>query len=595
MTGKRLQAKRQRRRARATRRASTLRLLALTAALGMGRATGAMAFPMVDTNPEEPVPVGTEMAPQDARDLRHQLQLVNGLGPVGTEPGWTFVPRLDFQEMLTDNLREQHSPREWDIVSYLAPGFSLLGNTPRALVNFTWSPTLSLYARDSSLNALTQQLNGTGTITVVPDLLFLDVRAVAGVQNAYGGIGGTGAIGATQAYTPQGTVPTLAGNAQGLTRNNEVQTSSFGISPYLLHRFADWGTLRLGDSLDVTRSASLSGFASLPFPTGGSNGQTLITHEQNARFVTGEVLESFQDSIDADIQRSQSSFEAGSINPITGQPITVPNNSSSSREVFSDTLTWFASRSVSLFASAGHEDINYSGFSARSIHDLTWSLGATITPNPDSQLTISYGHQNGFNSISASGHYAISARTTLTASYGSTLGTQLENLQNQLNLARSTNNGALVNGQTGGPLFTSVNALPVQAGVFRTDSLDLGAQTTWDRDIFTINLGLSKQTTQGIGPTTTSQAKTLSGTWIHQMRPDMTFNAFVGYSIQDQGGFVGVNSGQSTSLISSIAWQWQLSDTLTSSVRYSFFERQAKSATFSLYQNMLILGVSKTF
>ena len=595
MTGNRRQVNWHRRVARTKRPVPALRVLALAAALGLGRETDAMAFPLVDTSGENPVPNGTELAEPDARDLRHQLQLVNGLGPAGTEMGWTFVPRFDFQEMFTDNLREQHSPRNWDMASYFAPGFSLYGNTPRARVNFTYTPTLALYARDGSLNALTQQMNGTGTITVVPDLLFLDLRAVAGVQNGYGGLGGTGAIGANQAYTPQSTIPTLAGNAQGLTRNNEVQTTSVGLSPYMLRRFGDWGTLRVGDSLDVTRSASLSGFASLPFPSGGSNGQTLITHEQNARFVTGDVLEFFQDSIDADIQRSQTDSEAGSINPFTGQPTTVANHASSSREVFSDTLTWFASRSLSFFASAGHEDITDSGFTSRSIHDLTWSLGATITPNPDSQLTISYGHQNGFNSISASGHYAVSARTMLTVSYGSTLGTQLENLQNQLNLARSTNNGALVNGQTGGQLFTSINALPVQEGLFRTDSLDFGAQTAWDRDVFTVNLGLSKQTTQGVGPSTTSQAKTFSGTWVHQMQPDMTLNALLAYSIQDQGGFVGLNSGESTSLITSVAWQWQLSDTLTTSLRYSFFERQARTAAFSLYQNMLILGVSKTF
>ncbi|HBK09245.1 MAG TPA: hypothetical protein DDZ81_25870 [Acetobacteraceae bacterium] len=573
----------------------TPRIIVLAAIFGLTWAGGALAFPLIDPTGDGGVPNGTELAAPDARDLQHQLQIVNGLGGAGGSQAWTFTPRFDFQQMLTDNVLQQNSPRVWDTVSYFAPGFSLLGNTPRAIVNFTYTPTLSLYARESSLNALTQQFNGTATITAVPDLLFVDLRTVAGVVNTYGGLGGMGGVGATQAATPQSTIPMLAGNAQGLNRNNESQFASAGITPYILRQFGDWGTLRVGDSVDVSRSDTLSGFAASPFPTGGINGQTLITNEQNAHFVTGDILEFFQNAVDADIQNSQTTADAGSIKGVTGQPIAGSFQSSMHRVVFSDTITYLANRYVSLFVSGGHEDIVYTGFYSLPIHDLTWSLGTTITPNPDSQLTLSYGHQNGFNSASVNGHYALTARTVLTASYGSSLGTQLQNLQNQLGLASSTANGALVNGQTGGRLFSSINALPVQAGLFRTDMLDVGLQTARDRDIFTFDFALSKQSTQMAGPSATGQADTFTTTWVHQMRPDMTVNAFFSYSIQNQSGVVGPNWGDGTSIAASLAWQWQLSDTLGASLRYSYFERQSNAAVFTFYQNMIILGVSKTF
>lgn len=576
------------------------RVVGLAAMLGLtwGALTwggGAMAFPLVDPGGDNPVPNGTELATPDAQDLQHQLQIVNGLGGAGGAQAWTFVPRFDFQQMLTDNVLQQNSPRVWDSVSYFAPGFSLLGNTPRAAVNFTFAPTLSIYARESSLNALTEQLNGTASIVAVPDLLFVDIRAVAGVVNTYGGVGGAGGIGATQGATPQGTIPSLAGNTQGLNRNNESQFASFGVSPYIMRKFGDAGTLRVGDSVNVTRSDTLSGFASSPLPIGGINGQTMISNEQNAHFVTGDILEFFQNAVDADILRSQTTSEAGSIAAVTGQPITAPVQSSMSIVTYSDTITYFATRAISLFASGGHEDIVYGGLNTAPIHDLTWSLGATITPNADSQLTVSYGHQNGFNSVSANGHYSLSARTTFNASYGSTLGTQLQNLQNQLGLASSTGNGSLVNGQTGGRLFNGLNALPVQEGLFRTDTFDFGVQTAQDRDIFTFDFSVSKQTTQGIGPTTTSQADTFTTTWVHQIRPDMTLNAALAYSIQSQTGIVGPNLGDGTSIASNLAWQWQLSDTVATSLRYSFLERQSKVALFNMYQNMIILGLSKTF
>ncbi len=570
------------------------RVLGFAALFSLAGAAAAWAFPLVDPTGDNPVPNGTELAAPDAQDLQHQLQIVNGLGGAGAQ-AWTFTPRIDFQQMLTDNVLQQNSPRVWDAVSYFAPGFSLLGDTPRAVVNFTVTPTLSLYARESSLNSLSQQLSGTATITAVPDLLFVDLRAVAGVVNTYGGFGGIGGVGATQAATPQGTIPTLAGNSFGLNKNNESQISSFGVSPYFLRKFGDLGTLRVGDSVSVTRSDTLSGFASPPFPTGGINGQTLITNEQNAHFVTGDNMQFFQDAADADIQRSQTNMDAGAINGLTGQPVAAPLQSSSSITTISDMVTYFATRAISVFVSGGHEDIVYTGFNAAPIHDLTWSLGTTVTPNPDSQLTVSYGHQYGFNSVSANGYYALSARTKFTVSYGSTLGTQLQNLQNQLGLATSTGNGALVNGQTGGRLFGSINALPLQDGLFRTDMFDLGMQTAQDRDIFTFDFGVSKQTTQGFGANTAAQADTFTTTWVHQMHPDMTLNAAVSYSIQNQTAGLGLNPGNTTSIVSSLAWQWQLSNTVSASVRYSFFEQQASVAVFSFYQNMLILGLSKTF
>ncbi|MDR3534674.1 MAG: hypothetical protein P4L90_29430 [Rhodopila sp.] len=572
-----------------------LRALGLAAALLLARTGGAAAFPLLDVATEGQVPQGTDLAAPDVQDLRHQLQLVNGLAaPAGG--GWTVVPRIDVQEMLTDNVFQVHSPRQADLVTYVAPGFSIAGDLPRMQLMFSYAPTLAMYTRSSSLNALTQQMNGLGTITLVPDLAYVDVRALSGVQNQYGGFGGLGGIGAPAgaAATAQTAVPSLSGNAQGLTRNNEVQTTSVGISPYLLRRFGDWGVGKIGYSVDVTRSNPLSGFASSPFPTGGNNGQSLVTNEQTAHFVTGDVLQYLQNSIDVDLMQSQTSTDAGFFNGATGATAPNTTHTTSTREIVTDQITYQVSRGIAVFAMGGHENISYSGIGFRPIDDMTWSLGTTLTPNPDSSLTLSYGHQDGFNSLAVNGHYAVTARTVLNVSYGSTLGTQLQNLQRQLNLATNGGNGTLVNGQTGGQLFGSTNALGLQEGVFRTDTLAVGSETVLDRDIISLNLMLTKQTTTGGAAATSTSAKTFNATWLHQMRPDMTVNAAIAYSLQDQGAAV-FNPGNSTSIVASIAWQYQISDTLGASVRYSFLERQSAVAAYSINQNMLILGISKTF
>jgi uncharacterized protein (PEP-CTERM system associated) len=578
-------------------RAPAIRTLGLAAVLLLARTGCAAAFPFLDATNADQVPQGTELASPDAQDLQHQLRLVNGFGaPVGG--GWTFVPRIDWQEELTDNALQAHSPRQADVVSFFTPGIHIAGDMPRVQATFDFAPTLAIYARTSDLNALTEQMNGLASVTLVPDLAYVDVRALAGVQSQFGGIGGIGAVGATANTALAGQTAALASsNGQPLNRDNEVQTTSFGLSPYLLQHYGDWGTAKLGYSVGVTKSNTLSGFASLPVPSGsGANAQTLLSNEEIANFTTGQFMQFFQDSFNVDLQQTQSTAGAGVIDLQTGAPLQTTQNSSSTRATISDKITYQATRGISVFALGGHEDIVYSGFGAQSIHDLIWSLGTTWVPNPDSSLTVSYGHQNGYNSLTVNGFYALTARTMLTASYGSTLGTQLEFLQNQLNLEGAGGNGSLVNAQTGGSLFGATNALALQDGVFRTTTLTVGGTTTLDRDTITLNLLLATQTSSG-GTSSSAQDKTFTGSWLHQMRPDMTVSAAASYAIQDQTtGFTSfANPGNNTSIAASLAWQWQISDTVTTSVRYSFFERTSPVTSFDIYDNMLIVGLSKHF
>jgi hypothetical protein len=599
---------------------TSLRVMGLAATLGLLRTGGAAAFPLIDPTNQDQVPQGTELAAPDAQDLQHQLQIVNGLAPPPAG-GWTFVPRIDVQELLTDNVEQQHSARQADLVSYFAPGFSLVGDLPRLQMTLSYAPTLAIYARTGSLDSLTNQLNGLATVTVVPDLAYVDVRALSGVHNLYGGLGGIGTIGAPvgAGATAQTAIPTLAGNNQGLNKNNEVETTSFGISPYLLHDFGDWGTGKIGYSLGVTRSDTPSGFASAPLPTGGSNGQTLLSNEEIAHFATGDVLEFLKNTIDLDLLQGRTTVDT--TGATVGAGIPAPSSTStSSRIVATDTVSYALTHSLVVFVSGGHEDITYSNQTissatavvgangavmpiytysnvpGTSIHDMTWSFGGTWTPRPDSSLTVSYGHKDGFNSFSVDGHYQATARTLLTASYGSTLGTQLEYLQSQFNLAATNGTGALVNGQTGGTLFGPTNALAARDGVFRTDSLTVGSTTTLDRDIISFNLLLTKQTSSQAS-STPGTSKSVNATWLHQMQPDMTVSGTISLAIQDQTiGAVGIVSpGYSTSVVASLAWQYQLSATLSASVRYSFLEQQSPTAVYSFFQNMLILGISKTF
>ena len=592
----------------------------------LAHASAALAFPFVDPTNQDTLPtgapLGTELPARDVTGLGNQLRLGNP-APTGNPSAWTIIPRLTMQEIFTDNALEATSPRRFDAITVIAPGISVLANTARLQLNLDYQPNLLLHAINGPLNVLTQQLTMTGLITVVPDLAFVDVRAVSGVQSRYGALAGNGTIGnGNAALAPAAGVAGGYGTAGQAATNprNAVQTVSVGMSPYLLRQFKDYGVGKLGVSIDASHYSTINGYVPSPFPSGGgANGQSLLTTEQIAQFTTGEFLGKLQNSLTADFSQSRSQADSGASVPVLtrqGTVTTLPATSfTSERQTVTDQVSYALNRTFTLLASIGEQRIHYSGQAGPQINGLTWNVGLTITPSPISSLTVTYGHLNGANDFNASGYIAIGGRTQLSVSYSDTVGTQLENLQNQLNNSVININGQLVNAQTAGPNFVATNALGVQTGVFRFDTFNASIATAWLRDTLqatatwsiqtnltpgsvqsaafvdpaTGNLFIISQPVAGTGQTT--DVKTASISWLHQLSPDMTLSSSASYSFIHRSGGLGDDSSVSTA----VGLQYTLSASTTLSARYSFFDRTSKIPGYSLYENILLLGFTKQF
>ena len=562
------------------------RILGAFVVLVLGQTGAAHAFPLVDPTNATTVAAATDLAAPDAQDLTHQLQIANGLGGLAAGGGWTFQPRLGLQEALTDNVLQVNSPRRWDLTTYFSPGLTIVGNTERAQVSLDYAPVLIMNARTGSQNALNQQLNGTATITVVNELAFVDLRAVSGVQSMAGALGGGGTIGAGNIGGLTAGAGTGGAGLTGANRQNEEQTSSLGISPYLLQKFGDYGTLKVGYSLNLSQSNPITGFRYLPLPT-GSGAQSLMSQEETINFKSGDFLDDFQDTFDLDFTQSTSTFQTTGTTTVA---TTTPTSTQSSRDIITDQLSYALTHWATLNGSLGHEYIVYSGAGQAPIDDLTWKLGATLTPNPDSSITFSYGHELGAASIAFDAHYQLTARTTITADYNQTLGTQLENLQQQLNAGSIGNNGGTVNANTGGQQFTGTNNLPTQGGVFRFNTFTATVRTQLDRDTLTLTVNNSTSSSTGGTASTSTQSSGVSLQWIRQLSPDLTLNTSGSYNVQTGGVQSGGNS-----MAFNIGLQYAINDSLSSSARYTFFKSTSQSVLFNLYENMLILGITKRF
>ncbi|HVZ08612.1 hypothetical protein [Rhodopila sp.] len=558
--------------------------------------TEAKAFPFVDPTNQGvgPVPGGTELAAPDAQDLAHQLQLINGplVAPAG---GWAFQPRIDAQFMLTDNVYQVNAPRQWDFVTNFAPGFTLAGDMSHLQTYFTFQPTLSIYANASSLNALTQQYTGTALATLADDLLYLDVRAVSGVNSVYGGLGGLGGVGSTAVAQTSAANINGVGNTMGLNKNSQIQNSSLTISPYLLRRLGDWGTVKLGYSFGLSHSDALTGFVASPFPTGGANQLTYVSNEEYFHYDTGDALSRLQYGFDVDLTQARTITGDTFYETVTGQPqIGIGTGSYNNKNYYvTNRVSYQVNPTIQVFATGGWEYIDYGNSLYKSINGPTWSIGTTLTPGPDTSLTASYGYMNGYYSANVVGYYNVTARTSVNASYTSQLGTQLQYLQSQLNLASGPN---MTNAANGGQLFVANNLFGPQPGVYRFDTFNIGAQTTLNRDIISASVSWSKSTQQGVGAAPPSYATSFTLQWIHQLQEDLIMTIAGAFNTSNVSNtLTSFNPGNSHAFIGSAALQYQISPTLGATLRYSFFDRISDVSTYSVYQNLLVLGISKTF
>ena len=560
---------------------------ALTASLG--GAGNALAFPLLDTSALGTGSSMSDLATPDAQDLTHQLQIANGIPGRNSPFGWTFQPRVGVQESLTDNVMQVHSPMRWDLTTSVSPGIAISGNTQRTQLRLDYAPVLIMNARTGSQNALNQQLNGTATVTAIDEFAFVDVRALSGVQSTRGAAGAGGSVGASDGGgLTAGSGSGIGGSRQlGATQQDTVQTVSIGISPYILKQFREYGTVRLGYSLNLSQSSPASGFTYVPFPSGGASRKQTTT-EQTFEYRSGDFLNDFQDVFNLDLSQSNSSGSLGA----TGSIATAAQKTTSTREIFSNSLNYALTRSITLTASLGHERIAYSGANAQTIDDLTWSFGGTYTPNQYSSITLSYGHQQGSDSVTFNGHYQLTARTSISASYSDTLGTQLENLQQQLNRGAVSSTGSFVNAQTGGQLFGTTNAAAIQPGVFHFKTLTSTITTQLNRDTLSLTLNASNQVSAGgtSALQTSSQTNGLIMQWTHELRGDLRWTNSLSFNT-----IAGGIQGSSQSMAFNSGLLYTINEKLSASARYTYYRSTSSSVLLNLYEDIFVVGITKSF
>ncbi|MEO8715906.1 MAG: outer membrane beta-barrel protein, partial [Acetobacteraceae bacterium] len=253
-------------------------------------------------------------------------------------------------------------------------------------------------------------------------------------------------------------------------------------------------------------------------------------------------------------------------------------------------------RMITPFAELGAESIHYRTATGLNINDAVWELGVVLTPNVDSQISIGYGHHQGFNAADVRGYYQVTQRTRVSVSYSTTLASDIQLIQSQLGLTNFDQFGNAVNADTGAPLFLGNGLLSTQNALFRSRVLSLSGTTVLDRDIISVSVQNQDQTpvgsAPGAAPGVATQGTSFSASWNHQISDRTTLAVGGTYS---RTTFQTAGSVNERFLSASAGASYLLTETLSTVARYSFFDRSSNFAGRSFTDNLFLVGLTKRF
>jgi uncharacterized protein (PEP-CTERM system associated) len=514
---------------------------------------------------------GTLGAPEQP-NFKYQSNLGPGTGVVPA-PGFQIVPRISGYEEFNDNIFQSENDRRYDFITLISPGVAISGDTPRLNLKLNYNPIVRLYARTPSQDSVGQQLLAVGDAILIPDTLFLKAHAYADEVPTGGGFAGLN-FGAPTLGTSG-----FSGAANSLSKNNLTQTESSQLFPYVLHHFGDTGTGKFGINLTQSYASQTSG-SLLNSPNGPST--HIFTGEAIAQFLSGPQFGRVIDLVTLD---SASSTGSGLQN-------------GSNRSIAENRIGYVLTRQVLVFGEFGAEHIDYPHANPPIlINDGVWGVGTTLTPNTDSQVVLEYGHRDGFTSFQGLARYSVTARTVLTAKYTSGLTTDLQDIENELSQTDVNPEGNPVNLETGAPT-SIVNSLQgINDNLFRNHTLVATATTLLDRD--TISLSVQRENREPVAtapgqavPAVNDTSTTGTATWRHEVSDRTLLTSSVSYGTRTLGN--GTHQDEQFFGVSAIL-RYQFTDKLTGSVAYHFLNRNSNVPGVSMYNNVLLVGLTRTF
>jgi uncharacterized protein (PEP-CTERM system associated) len=465
-----------------------------------------------------------------------------------------LAPSLGFNLLATDNINQTGTDRRSEFGTIITPALFASTDTLALRGTLNYAPVIQFYVPDSDQNRVDHRLNGQAVAALLPQTLFLDVRATAAT------------------FAPSGTFG-ASGTAPVTTRSDSAQTYSGQISPYLVHRFGGLATVSLGYA----------------FLFGSQSGSTNTLPGQSQPFFQPQSYTAQQGYLVARTGEDFGRFalEARASGTVfTGTSI----YDGAHRTIGTVEARYAVLRSVAVLAEIGYQDEEFATTPRFRYVGPVWSAGLRFAPTPDTYVIAKYGERSGYPAAYVNAVVPLGTRTTLYTTYVEALSTALIRTQDLLATTTLDALGNPVDQTTGAPVSYADSFLATQSGVFRSRRLNALVSQNWPRDTVTLGVGYQQLIPVAAAPGTQvfgQRGPSVSAGWSREVSPRTQVAGYLQYGRT----FSDFPGGDGTVVTAQATLRYRFTERLIGTALYRLTNRSAYDATGNSLQNLFLVGL----
>jgi len=474
-------------------------------------------------------------------------------GSALAEPGIQLTPSIGFQETYTDNSAGGAVSKP-DSVTQISPGISVHGETPYLTVDGDYTPTYNKFNTHSSPDRIDQALNANGTFKPIEDVLTMDFQAFA--QEAGGTGNFTNFAGAL--------VPSV----------DRVLYYTAVASPHYSTHFGSVATFDAYYRLTSTNTSDEGTHPGQPSSSANSLGQN------------GEIAIGSGDSLGRLGVRLDLNY---------GSTTGSGQNTASTNSAYVVGASFHINRTYQLTGSIGYQTIDYPTVGAVQGYNsagATWSIGATITPNALSSVSIGYGRNQGAYNPSLQVGYALGPRTNLVMSYVVTVQNQLTSTVQNLRYLSYDQFGNAIDSRTGLP-FSGVNqTFGSQNVLFRDKPALISLSHQFFRSGITLTANYEVRESLG-EPKQSDRAWGLSVNYNRDFTP--LLQGSVGFGFTSHVSSVLGTTEHAKNYSATASLFYKLSETATATLTETYYGLTSDVPTDTFSNEQFTIGIRKSF
>ena len=467
---------------------------------------------------------------------------------------WTITPSVSLNESYTSNASLNPTGQEdSDFFTTLVPSLAIRGKTPRVKLSLDYSLAATAYMQNPDLDQIRNNLNFVSTLTVVPELLFLDGAA------------------SIQQVPTNGQAPVSASPFAAATNLETVYV--YNVSPYVKHHFGSFadGELRYTFNQVLSNGNGSSGGS-----LGSVNLSNSTTNRVTLTAVSGNKFKNLLWVVVAD-----------------GADTTFASDNDTSSRLLQASAEYRLNREFGLLGSVGFEKLTDPTFFPESEPDgPIGSVGIKYTPGAHTSLVVNANHRYNNNFLTGSGTYQIGPMTSLHADYTDQVFTSSQSqFFGNVSFLTTDEFGNFIDSRTEQLFSLSKDDFGVENDAFRERNFDFGIHAVRGRNTFDASAFWQQRNVFATGEQDTAVGGAVG--WKRQLSRITEMSLAARYSNQQFNGGLSDDHQQVFGVGGSFVYH--MNESLDGVLTLNYTRQLADVSTNDFSETVISLGLQKRF